>query len=150
MRLRAGIGKTAGAILLKIPLSLVGLISSGEPRVHNSHQCRFALLRRVLAPQVSQTKNSVFMRQDCTVALFCKTFIPLLPVLHRRITGGSKLGEERSIDDGTIPRSLYMYTSYLPTAIEGPLGRGIWNQTLPMADCGMVRYSSCAWLSSRV
>src|SRR5581483_579474 len=53
------VGETKGTILLKSRLSLTGLSSSGEPRVHNSHQCRCELLSRVRVPQSSQIKTSV-------------------------------------------------------------------------------------------
>jgi hypothetical protein len=57
---------------LKIRLSLASLISSGEPRVHKSHQCRSALFRRVLMLQLSQIKTSFLITQHCPVALFCE------------------------------------------------------------------------------
>jgi hypothetical protein len=57
-------GETSGAIILEIRLSLAGLISSGEPSVHMSHQWRFALLSRVLVPQPSQIKNSFFIKHQ--------------------------------------------------------------------------------------
>jgi len=66
-------GEIRGAItVLKVSLSLAGLISSGEPWVHKSHQCRSALLRRVLVLQLSQTKISFFITLHSPVALFCE------------------------------------------------------------------------------
>jgi hypothetical protein len=68
----AGMGETNGTIKLVNRLSLAGLISTGEPSVHKSHQCRSALFRRVRVPQLSQTKTSLFMSRVCSVALSCK------------------------------------------------------------------------------
>src|SRR4051812_10009597 len=52
-------------------LSRAGRGSTGLPVLHSSHQCRWALLRRLRIPQLSQTKTSFLTRTECLRGRVC-------------------------------------------------------------------------------
>jgi hypothetical protein len=59
--LQLRLARTTPPASIPLLLSRAGRISTGDPRVHSSHQWRCAVLSRFLRPQLSQTKISFFM-----------------------------------------------------------------------------------------